>query len=103
MIGRRQPRQRCRWLIALFAAALLLPAAESFAQNPPAPNLSFNELKLGVLDHDIKFLGGKEHGVDFNPEIILASPVSDAWAASLPWYLSWMVQPRPTLGAELNT
>ena len=29
--------------------------------------------------------------------------VFDAWAASLPAYLSWMVQPRPTFGAEINS
>jgi len=68
-----------------------------------AQNLTYSELKLGVLAHDVQFLGGKEHGVDLNPEIILQSPFSDAWAASLPWYLQWMAQPRPTLGGEINT
>lgn len=68
-----------------------------------AQNLSFNEVKLGVLAHDVHFLGGKEHGVDLNPEVILASPISDATAAALPWYIRWTVQPRPTLGAEINT
>jgi hypothetical protein len=92
---------RWRWL-ALLAAALL-PGVAAQAQNPPPPNMSFNELKFGVLVHDAHFLGGKEHGADLNPEIILASPVSNAWAASLPPYLSWAVQPRPTIGGEINT
>ena len=60
-------------------------------------------MKFGVLAHDVHFLGGKEGGVDLNPEIILQSPIADAWAAGLPWYLHWMVQPRPTLGGEFNT
>jgi hypothetical protein len=66
-------------------------------------NLTFGEIKLGVLAHDASFIGGKEHGVDVNPEVIMPSPVPDAWAASLPAYLRWMVQPRPTFGAEINT
>jgi len=87
------------WRAALvMLAAALLPAAAARAQN-----LSFNEFKFGVLDHDVHFLGGKERGIDLNPELILQSPVSDAWAASLPLYVRWIVQPRPTLGGEFNT
>jgi lipid A 3-O-deacylase len=90
---------RCGWLagLCLAAAACLAPAAA------PAQNLTYSEVKLGILAHDVHFLGGKEHGVDINPEIILQSPFSDAWAASLPWYLYWMAQPRPTVGGEINT
>ncbi len=97
--GIRWRRQRCSgWLAsALFVAAALAAAPAS------AQNLSFNEVKLGVLAHDVHFLGGKEKGIDLNPEVIFQSPVADAWAAGLPWYLGWMVQPRPTLGAEFNT
>jgi len=98
----RRPRRTTRrnrfWLAGLcLAAAGLAPAAVH------AQNLTYSELKFGVLAHDVQFLGGKEHGVDLNPEIILQSPFSDAWAASLPWYLRWMAQPRPTLGGEINT
>jgi len=89
------------WLAGLCAgaaaAACLAPAVAS------AQNLTYSEVKFGVLAHDVQFLGGKEHGIDFNPEIILQSPFSDAWAASLPWYLQWTAQPRPTLGGEINT
>jgi lipid A 3-O-deacylase len=98
---RRRPtgRRNRSWLagLCLAAAAGLAPAAAH------AQNLTYSELKFGVLAHDVHFLGGKEHGVDLNPEIILQSPFSDAWAASLPWYLQWMAQPRPTLGGEINT
>src|SRR6266852_762940 len=99
----RCPRPRIRrngaWL-----AVLYLCAAASFAPDAAnAQNLTYSEVKLGILAHDVHFLGGKEHGVDLNPEIILQSPFSDAWAASQPWYLQWMAQPRPTLGGEINT
>lgn len=101
--GMRQPGAEARrnggWLVLLFlAAAACLAPADAKAQN-----LSYNEVKFGVLAHDVHFLGGKEHGVDLNPEIILQSPIADSWAAGLPWYLRWMVQPRPTLGGEFNT
>jgi len=91
-------RRSRRWLAVLcLAAAWLAPAAVR------AQNLTFGEVKLGILAHDVHFLGGKERGVDVNPEIIFASPVADAWTASLPPYLAWMVQPRPTIGGEINT
>ncbi|MBV8889856.1 MAG: acyloxyacyl hydrolase [Alphaproteobacteria bacterium] len=94
------PKRLRRYLPAILAAivsALLIPALAH------AQNLSYDEIKLGVLAHDVHFLGGKEHGVDINPEVILQSPVSDAWAATVPGYLRWMVQPRPSLGAEFNS
>jgi lipid A 3-O-deacylase len=85
------------------ALGLVAAAAWSAPAGAQVQNLTYNEVKFGVLAHDVHFLGGKEHGVDLNPEIILQSPFSDAWAASLPAYLRWMVQPRPTLGGEFNT
>lgn len=87
------------WLASVLAgaAAFLAPAGAQ------AQNLTYNEVKFGVLAHDVHFLGGKEGGVDLNPEIIFQSPISDAWAAGVPWYLHWMVQPRPTIGGEINT
>jgi lipid A 3-O-deacylase len=92
---------RCNrgWLAILYLAAVtsLAPAAAH------AENLTYGEVTFGVLGHDVHFLGGKEHGVDLNPELILPSPVDDAWTASLPPYLAWMVQPRPTVGGEINT
>ena len=98
---RPRPKARCTrgWLagLCLAAAAGVAPAAAE------AQNLTSNEVKFGVLAHDVHFLGGKEHGVDLNPEIILRSPVADSWAAGLPPYLQWMAQPRPTLGGEINT
>lgn len=95
--GLRATRRR-GWLVVVLAAAALLGSAGARAQN-----LTYGELKLGVLKHDPSFLGGKEHGVDVNPEVIFPSPIPDSWAAALPWYFAWMVQPRPTLGGEFNT
>ena len=89
------PRASRAWF--LIVAALLLPFGAQ------AQNLTYGEVKFGVLAHDAHFLGGKEHGVDLNPELILWSPVADAWAARVPAYLRWMVQPRPAIGAEFNT
>jgi len=88
------------WLGVLF---LLLPAAV-YTRPAGAQNLSFNEFKFGVNDHDTHLLKGKEHGIDLNPELILQSPFSDAWVdANIPSYLQWAWQPRPTLGGQFNT
>ena len=97
----KRPAYRRHLAPAGIAVGLALSPASLNAQS--VTNLTFGELKFGVLAHDVSFLGGKEHGVDFNPEIVMPSPVPDAWAASLPAYLRWMVQPRPTFGAEINS
>lgn len=96
--GPKVRRNRFRLaLLCLAAAAVLAPAAGR------AQNLNYSEVKLGILAHDVRFLGGKESGVDINPELIWQSPFSDAWAATVPDYLRWAVQPRPTIGGEINT
>ncbi len=92
-------RRSRRWLaLVLCAAAAALAPARAHAQN-----LTYSEFKFGVLAHDVHFLGGKEGGVNLNPEMIFESPVADAWAAGVPSYLRWMAQPRPTVGGEINT
>jgi hypothetical protein len=95
------PARRRVWrrvaLCCIGAAALLAPASGN------TQNLTYGELKLGVLAHDVRFAGGKEHGVDINPEVIFPSPISDAWIAGLPAYIRWALQPRGTLGGEFNT
>lgn len=92
-----------RFRAAMLACAAGLAAATGVAAAASAQNLTYNEFKLGVLSHDSHALGGKEKGVDINPELILQSPVSDAWASTVPEYLRWTVQPRPTIGGEINT
>jgi lipid A 3-O-deacylase len=68
-----------------------------------AQNITYSEFKLGVWDHDVHFLGGKEHGADINPEVIFSSPVTEDMIANAPSWLHWALQPRPTLGAGINT
>jgi hypothetical protein len=68
-----------------------------------AQNLTYSEFELGVLDHDARFLEGKEDGADINAEFDLQSPVDDAWAARLPFYLRWAAQPRAMIGLTANT
>jgi hypothetical protein len=77
---------------AACVAALALPSV-GWAQN-----ITYGALKLGILKHDVSFLGGREPGVDINPELILPSPIPDSWAADVPWYLRFATQPRPKLG-----
>jgi hypothetical protein len=81
----------------LGAAVLLVSGSIAGAQN-----LTYGEFKFGVMAHDVHFLGGKEHGIDLNPEVDTPSPISDSFAAQVPWYLRWAVQPRFALGGEFN-
>ena len=83
--------------VAACVAALSLPATGS------AQNITEGALKLGILRHDVGFLGGIEPGIDINPEVIFRSPIPDSWAAEVPWYLRFATQPRPTVGGMINT
>src|SRR5690349_3065926 len=78
-------------------------AALSFSSAGWAQNITDGALTLGIVQHDVGFLGGREPGVDINPEIILPSPIPDPWAAEVPWYLRFVTQPRPTIGGLINT
>jgi lipid A 3-O-deacylase len=95
--AKARPDRRLQAILCLAAAACWAPAPAH------AQNLTYSEFKFGILAHDVHFLGGTEKGFDLNPEVIFQSPVSDSWAAGAPWYLQWMVQPRPTIGGEFNT
>jgi lipid A 3-O-deacylase len=94
-----------RWAPAAVAAtaAAAVTAVLLAPTGAAAQNLTYSEFKFGVLDHDVHFLEGKEGGVDLNPEFLFQSPVGDAWAAGVPPWLRWLVQPRPTVGGEINT
>ncbi len=99
----RRKRGSALGLAATAAVVASVMAAVMVPGSALAQNVTYSEFKFGILAHDVHFLGGKESGVDINPEVIFQSPVADAWVAQLPWYLGWMVQPRPTLGAVFNT
>jgi lipid A 3-O-deacylase len=84
-------------------AQLLAPQTDLAQAAPPAPPLApaaepappgfIDELKLGVLDHDVGFLTHHvESGQDVNLEVLFTSP----------WFLSILGSPRPHLGADIN-
>jgi hypothetical protein len=85
-------------VVGLFALTALLAPVCAQAQN-----ITYSEFKFGVWDHDVHFLGGKEDGADINPEYIFSSPFTDDMIANLPWWLHFALQPRPTIGAAINT
>ncbi len=87
------------------AGLLALAAGRAQAQmiTYTGENITYSEAKFGIWAHDPKFLEGKERGVDFNPELIVQSPIPDSWAASVPWWIRWTTQPRPTLGGSVNS
>jgi lipid A 3-O-deacylase len=59
-----------------------------------APGQILDEVKTGVLDHDIGFLTHHvEHGVDVNLEMLFTPPD----------LLSVIGSPRPMIGADINT
>ena len=83
------------------AAALVVTAL--LPLRAQAQNITGSEFVLGVLDHDVHFLGGKEDGADINPELILWSPITDDMIANAPPWIHWALQPRPTIGGDINT
>jgi lipid A 3-O-deacylase len=100
-IGLRQ----CGIALLLAAAVVAIAARRAEAQTLvySGSNITDWEAKFGIWAHDPKFLKGKEKGVDFNPEFLAHSPIPDDWAASLPGWLRWASQPRPTIGGSINS
>ena len=78
-----------RRIVAWFAVArpVLLPIAAH------ANDGIVNEMKLGVLDHDVPIGGDHKECVDVNGEILFTSPD----------FLSWFWAPRPNFGITVNT
>jgi len=75
---------------ALLAVMAILYAAEPAHSDP----YNMNEIKFGVLAHDISFLGhSKENGDDINGEFMLQSPS----------FLSYIWSPRPHIGVDINS
>jgi lipid A 3-O-deacylase len=78
--------------IDLAQAAAPPPLAAPGAEPPPLAGI-IDEVKLGVLDHDVGFLTHHvEGGQDVNLEVLFTSPS----------FLSIIGSPRPHLGADIN-
>jgi lipid A 3-O-deacylase len=96
-------RVRCRLVALAAVAGAFLPAAAARAQGVPP---FIDEVKLGILDHGV---GGPEHGVDINPDILFVSPVTEAMLSfiqlpePLQWFVIPLLRPRPDIGGEINT
>lgn len=103
MHGDRDRQDRGAQGRLLTALGAFAAGALAFVSSASAQNITYGQLKLGVLKHDVSFFGGVEPGIDINPEVIFPSPIPDSWAAAVPEYLRFAVQPRPTVGAALNT
>jgi lipid A 3-O-deacylase len=72
----------------------LVFALALFAVGGAASAQLVDELRLGVLAHDIGLFGGNaEDGADLNAEVRFGSPS----------FLRWAFSPRPHLGASINT
>lgn len=80
-------------LRALAATAVFCAASATGAMAEP-PGGIVSEVKLGLLEHDVAFLGSnKEPGRDINAELLFVSPD----------FLSPIFAPRPHLGVSVNT
>jgi hypothetical protein len=90
-------------ILKRFAIAGTVGLAVLLPLRAQAENITYPELKFGVWAHDVHFLKGKESGADINPEVILASPITDELLATVPPWLRWALQPRPTIGGAINT
>ncbi len=80
-----------RWAAS---AAAFFALAAGLAPVPAAAQSSLiDEVKVGVLDHDVGFLGHHvEGGQDVNLEMLFSSPE----------FLSVIGSPRPDIGADIN-
>jgi Lipid A 3-O-deacylase (PagL) len=89
---------RC-WRLSVLGLGVLwaLPPVTAYADG------IVSEVSVGVLDHDVRALGGKEHGIDMNGEIQFVSPVGLQMVAGLPVWLRWLFRPYPTLGFDINS
>lgn len=89
MIHKKKPLLATgKMLLCALAPALLLPSAAYAAAGP------IDELKLGVLAHDVPIGGDhREPGADANVEVLFVSPS----------FLAPIFAPRPHLGVTVNS
>lgn len=101
MIVYRNKGWLCRAVTGIAAALLVgLFALKGHAQDLFVANVTSSEVHFGVLAHGID---GVEGGADINAEFNLRSPIPDDVISGAPWWLKWTLQPRPTIGASVNT
>ena len=78
------------WRTLVFVALVVWLAYPAHAAGPPW----IDEGKLGVLAHDVRFLGNHvEPGADVNVEVLFPAPA----------FLKFLWSPRPHLGFSVNT
>jgi lipid A 3-O-deacylase len=87
------------FLAVMLTCAVLLVASAAAARADDV----LSEVRLGVLEHDPGFAGGRERGVDFNGELTFVSPFPADFGSSWPQWLQWVAHPRPHVGFEANT
>jgi hypothetical protein len=85
-------------------SAVLLAGMISFVR-PDAARADgiLSEVRLGVLDHDAVFAGGREPGADINGELTFTSPFPADWGATWPDWTRWAAHPRPHIGFDANS
>jgi lipid A 3-O-deacylase len=80
------------WRVKLGAALAII--AGVWTGTAIAADGVFDEVKVGVLAHDVAFGGHhKENGYDINGELLFVSPD----------FLQWAFAPRPHVGLSINT
>jgi len=93
--GRVAPRRRAGHDVNLFSLWVwMCPLVTALAGPAHADPGWIDEVKLGVLGHDVRFLGDHvEPGADLNVEVLFSTPA----------FLRVLWAPRPHLGLSLNT
>jgi lipid A 3-O-deacylase len=87
------PAQTTQAQTAQAQPAQAQPAQAQPMPQPAPPPKILDEVKLGLLAHDIGFLGHHvESGEDVNMEVLFTSPS----------FLRWILSPRPHIGADIN-
>ena len=77
----------------LFGASVAFCALIALVPTAQAQTKFLDEVKVGLLAHDVGFAGGKEKGANVNAELLFASPE----------FFKYILRPRPMVGLEINT
>jgi lipid A 3-O-deacylase len=77
----------------LIGATFILGACLLHAPASQAQTKLLDEVKIGLLAHDVGIAGGKEKGADVSAELLFASPE----------IFKYILRPRPMAGLQLNS